>query len=567
MTRSIIDPITRIEGHLRVEMEVDNGVVTDAWVSGGCFRGMELVVQDRTPEDAAQIVQRICGVCPVSHTHASSLAGEAAYGIVIPNQARIIRNLVEGGQFLHSHILWLYTLAALDYVNPLNALNANVGKAYDLMEAAGTSCSTDLKTLMGTLTKFANNGQLSIFSGGWFLDGQAPEAYKLDPEADLICTAHYLEALNMQAKASEICGLIGGKMPHIMTLVPGGTAFVPTEEKLDELYSITREIRDWVDSTMLPDTKIIASAYPEALGFGRGCGRYVAWGVFQRENFEMADRYMPSGVVYTNDGLRLEDPDPSLIKEYVGHSWYVGDSDLNPKEGVTDPLYTEYYVAGTEHEENGHMIGTVNDRYTWSKGPSYNGECMEAGPFSRVLAAYLRGGEKNAYIVNNLDKLMADLNLTLPQLQSTLGRVAARQVECSYIAHLMVDWVDELIEALKGGDSEYFRAPEHLTGYGCGMWEAPRGALYHDEHVDNGRITGYQIIIPTTWNIAPRNAEGVRGPMEQALIGTPVANVDAPINALRTVHSFDPCTACAGHVSEPATGKHFETVTSPWGVR
>lgn len=567
MTRSIIDPITRIEGHLRVEMEVDNGVVTDAWVSGGCFRGMELVVQDRTPEDAAQIVQRICGVCPVSHTHASSLAGEAAYGIVIPNQARIIRNLVEGGQFLHSHILWLYTLAALDYVNPLNALNANVGKAYDLMEAAGTSCSTDLKTLMGTLTKFANNGQLSIFSGGWFLDGQAPEAYKLDPEADLICTAHYLEALNMQAKASEICGLIGGKMPHIMTLVPGGTAFVPTEEKLDELYSITREIRDWVDSTMLPDTKIIASAYPEALGFGRGCGRYVAWGVFQRENFEMADRYMPSGVVYTNDGLRLEDPDPSLIKEYVGHSWYVGDSDLNPKEGVTDPLYTEYYVAGTEHEENGHMIGTVNDRYTWSKGPSYNGECMEAGPFSRVLAAYLRGGEKNAYIVNNLDKLMADLNLTLPQLQSTLGRVAARQVECSYIAHLMVDWVDELIEALKGGDGEYFRAPEHLTGYGCGMWEAPRGALYHDEHVDNGRITGYQIIIPTTWNIAPRNAEGVRGPMEQALIGTPVNNVDAPINALRTVHSFDPCTACAVHVSEPATGKHFETVTSPWGVR
>lgn len=567
MTRSIIDPITRIEGHLRVEMEVDNGVVTDAWVSGGCFRGMELVVQDRTPEDAAQIVQRICGVCPVSHTHASSLAGEAAYGIVIPNQARIIRNLVEGGQFLHSHILWLYTLAALDYVNPLNALNANVGKAYDLMEAAGTSCSTDLKTLMGTLTKFANNGQLSIFSGGWFLDGQAPEAYKLDPEADLICTAHYLEALNMQAKASEICGLIGGKMPHIMTLVPGGTAFVPTEEKLDELYSITREIRDWVDSTMLPDTKIIASAYPEALGFGRGCGRYVAWGVFQRENFEMADRYMPSGVVYTNDGLRLEDPDPSLIKEYVGHSWYVGDSNLNPKEGVTDPLYTEYYVAGTEHEENGHMIGTVNDRYTWSKGPSYNGECMEAGPFSRVLAAYLRGGEKNRYIVNNLDKLMADLNLTLPQLQSTLGRVAARQVECSYIAHLMVDWVDELIEALKGGDSEYFRAPEHLTGYGCGMWEAPRGALYHDEHVDNGRITGYQIIIPTTWNIAPRNAEGVRGPMEQALIGTPVANVDAPINTLRTVHSFDPCTACAVHVSEPATGKHFETVTSPWGVR
>lgn len=567
MTRSIIDPVTRIEGHLRVEMEVDNGVVTDAWVSGGCFRGMELVVQDRTPEDAAQIVQRICGVCPVSHTHASSIAAEAAYGIVIPNQARIIRNLVEGGQFLHSHILWLYTLAALDYVNPLNALNANVGAAYDLMEATGTSCNTDLKSLMGTLTKFANNGQLSIFSGGWFLDGQQPDAFKMTPEADLICTAHYLEALNMQAKASEICGLIGGKMPHIMTLVPGGTAFVPTEEKLDELYSIVREIRDWVNSTMLPDTKIIASFYPEALGFGRGCGRYVAWGVFQRPDFEMANRYLPSGVVYTNGELRLEDVDEAAIKEYVGHSWYVGDSNLNPREGVTDPLYTEYYVAGTEHEENGHMIGTVNDRYSWSKGPSYNGECMEAGPFSRVLAAYLRGGEKNAFIKNSLDQLMADLGLTLPQLQSTLGRVAGRQVECAYIAQLMVDWVDELIAAIKEGDSEYFRAPEHLTGSGTGFWEAPRGALYHTEHVDNGRITGYQIIIPTTWNIAPRNAEGVRGPMEQALIGTPVDNVDAPINALRTVHSYDPCTACAVHVSEPATGKHFETVTSPWGVR
>ena len=417
MTRSIIDPITRIEGHLRVEMEVDNGVVTDAWVSGGCFRGMELVVQDRTPEDAAQIVQRICGVCPVSHTHASSLAGEAAYGIVIPNQARIIRNLVEGGQFLHSHILWLYTLAALDYVNPLNALNANVGKAYDLMEAAGTSCSTDLKTLMGTLTKFANNGQLSIFSGGWFLDGQAPEAYKLDPEADLICTAHYLEALNMQAKASEICGLIGGKMPHIMTLVPGGTAFVPTEEKLDELYSITREIRDWVDSTMLPDTKIIASAYPEALGFGRGCGRYVAWGVFQRENFEMADRYMPSGVVYTNDGLRLEDPDPSLIKEYVGHSWYVGDSDLNPKEGVTDPLYTEYYVAGTEHEENGHMIGTTSTS-SWQTSTS---RFRSSSPRSVVLLHV---------------RLNAPTSLTLWSIGSTNSSKHSRVATASTSAHL-----------------------------------------------------------------------------------------------------------------------------------
>ena len=553
MTRSIIDPVTRIEGHLRVEMEVEGGVVTDAWVSGGCFRGMELVVENRTPEDAAHIVQRICGVCPVSHAHASAIAAEKAYGITIPNNARIIRNLIEGGQFLHSHILWFYTLAALDYVNPINALNANVGDALDLVEAAGTSCQSDLKALKEKLQTFANNGQLSIFSGGWFLDPEVAKEFTLGAELDLICTAHYIDALTMQSKASEICALLGGKMPHVMTLVPGGTSFVPTEEKLDDLWSLVREVRDWVKATMIPDTKAIAPAYKAALDFGKGCGRYIAWGVFEDPSFEMSKRYLPSGVI--DENLKLSEVNEDLIKEYVGHSWYVGDSDLNPREGVTEPEYTEYYKGDTD---------VISDRYTWSKAPSYDGKPMEAGPFSRVLAAYLRG---NKFVKTTLDGLMADLGLSLGQLQSTLGRVAARQVESLYVAELMVEWVDELIEAIKGGDSEYFRAPETITGSGTGFWEAPRGALYHTEHVDNGKITGYQIIIPTTWNIAPRNKEGVRGPMEQALIGTPVSNVEMPINALRTVHSFDPCTACAVHVSEPATGKHFETVTSPWGVK
>ena len=304
---------------------------------------------------------------------------------------------------------------------------------------------------------------------------------------------------------------------------------------------------------MIPDTKAIAPAYKAALDFGKGCGRYIAWGVFEDPSFEMSKRYLPSGVI--DENLKLSEVNEDLIKEYVGHSWYVGDSDLNPREGVTEPEYTEYYKGDTD---------VISDRYTWSKAPSYDGKPMEAGPFSRVLAAYLRG---NKFVKTTLDGLMTDLGLSLGQLQSTLGRVAARQVESLYVAELMVEWVDELIEAIKGGDSEYFRAPETITGSGTGFWEAPRGALYHTEHVDNGKITGYQIIIPTTWNIAPRNKEGVRGPMEQALIGTPVSNVEMPINALRTVHSFDPCTACAVHVSEPATGKHFETVTSPWGVK
>lgn len=546
MTRSVIDPITRIEGHLRVEMEVENGVVSDAWVSGGCFRGMELVVENRTPEDAAQIVQRICGVCPVSHQHASTIAAEKAYGITISNNARIIRNLIEGAQFMHSHILWFYNLAALDYVNPLNALKANAADAHDLAVAAGTSTNTDFKALMERLTTFANNKQLSIFSGNWF-DSENSQGYKLPPELDLICTAHYLEALTMQAKASEIAGLLGGKMPHIMSITPGGTTFYPTEEKLDDLWALVNELYDWVKATMIPDTLAIAPYYADAFKFGKGCGRYVAWGVFEDASFEMSKRYLPSGVL--DEKLNLSEVDESKISEWVGHSWYEGDSDLNPREGQTKPAFTEY---------------NVKDRYTWSKAPSYDGKCMEAGPFSRLLVAYKRNVP---FVVENIDSLLQTLNAPLSTLQSTLGRTAARQVESLYVAGLMKDWVQELIAALKGGDAEFFRPATRNTGDGTGFWEAPRGALYHTEHVKDGKISAYQIIIPTTWNIAPHDKNGTPGPMEQALIGVPVGDIEKPINALRTVHSFDPCTACAVHVTEPATGKSFSTVTSPWGVK
>ena len=548
MTRSVIDPITRIEGHLRVEMEVENGTVTDAWVSGGCFRGMELVVEDRTPEDAAQIVQRICGVCPVSHAHASAIAGEKAYGITIPNNARILRNLVEGAQFLHSHILWFYNLCALDYVNPLNALDADVADAYDLAQAAGTSTNSDLNALKERLATFAANKQLSIFSGNWF-DADGGEAYKLPPELDLICTAHYLEALTMQSKASEIAGLIGGKMPHIMTSTVGGTMFVPTEEKLDDLKSLVDEVYNWVEATMIPDTLALAGYYQDAFNWGRGCGRYIAWGVFEDPSFDMAKRYLPAGVL--DENLNLSEVEESKITEYVGHSWYKGADTYTSPYFTTEPEYTEY---------------DVNDRYTWVKAPAYDGKPMEAGSFARLLVAYKRGVP---FVVEHIDSVLETLGAPgqFGILQSTLGRTAARQIETLYIAGLMKEWVNELIESVKSGDSEYYRKPENITGAGTGFWEAPRGALYHSESVKDGKIEGYQIIIPSTWNLAPHAEDGTYGPLEQALIGVPVADVEKPINALRTVHSFDPCTACAVHVTEPATGKHFETVTNPWGVK
>ncbi len=557
MTRSVIDPITRIEGHLRVEMEVENGKVADAWVSGGCFRGMELVVQNRTPEDAAQIVERICGVCPVSHAHASSIAGDKAYGITISNNARIIRNLLEGAQFLHSHILWLYNLAALDYVNPLNALQANVDDAYGLALEKGLALHSDLNQLYDKLGAFAQNGQLSIFSGNWF-EADGGKAYVDAPEANLILTSHYLEALKMQARASEMAALLGGKMPHVMTSIPGGNMWVPTESKLDDLLAMAIEVRDWVNDTVLPDTLVLAELYPEAMTFGKGCGRYIAWGVFEGNGWpygddyieQMKNRYLPMGVL--DEKFGVTDVQEDLIQEYMGHSWYQGDDTYTSPYFTTDPAYTDY---------------NVDDRYTWVKCPTYDGKPMEAGSMSRIFAAYVRGVP---FIKQNVDAVLGLLGAKpgdLSAFQSTLGRTAIRQIETMYVADLMVEWVTELAEAIKGGDSEYFRAPERTTGEGSGFWEAPRGALYHSEKVVDGKIEGYQIIIPSTWNLAPINAKGEHGPLEQALIGVPVEDIEMPINALRTVHSFDPCTACAVHVTDRATGKHFETVTSPWGVK
>ena len=557
MTRSVIDPITRIEGHLRVEMEVENGVVADAWVSGGCFRGMELVVQNRTPEDAAQIVERICGVCPVSHAHASSIAGDKAYGITISNNARIVRNLLEGAQFLHSHILWLYNLAALDYVNPLNALQANVDDAYAVALENGLALHSDLNQLYEKLAAFADNGQLSIFSGNWF-DADGGEAYVDNPEANLILTSHYLEALKMQARSSEMAALLGGKMPHVMTSIPGGNMWVPTESKLDDLLAMATEVRDWVNDTVLADTVMLAKFYPEVLTFGKGCGRYIAWGVFEGPDWpygdnyteQMLNRYLPMAVL--DEQFQASDVQENLITEYMGRSWYKGSETYTSPYFITDPDFTEY---------------NVDDRYSWVKAPAYDGKPMEAGSMARIFAAYVRGVP---FIKEQVDAVLGILGAKpgdLAAFQSTLGRTAIRQIETIYIANLMVEWVNELAEAIKGGDSEYFREPARLTGEGTGFWEAPRGALYHSEKVVDGKIEGYQIIIPSTWNLAPINGDGEHGPLEQALIGVPVADIEKPINALRTVHSFDPCTACAVHVTERGTGKHFETVTSPWGVK
>jgi hydrogenase large subunit len=577
---SIIDPVNRIEGHLRIDMEVENGIVTNSWVSGGLFRGMELVLKNRKSSDAPYIAQRICGVCPVSHAHAACIAAEKSYGAddkfykSIPTGGRIIRNIVEGAQFLHSHILWFYNLAALDYVNPLNALTADISKTVALANTAGTT-QADFASLKSRLQGFADNGQLSLFSGNWFdakeLDGSS--AYKLPPELDLIATAHYLEALEMQAVASEISGIIGGKMPHIMSSLPGGTTFVPTEEKLDDILFRAKRLQAWVANTMIPDTLAIAGAYLKAEGensdffYGGNAGNYIAWGVFESPSYKPEERYLPGGVWSYDDAAyqQVKNWDESLITETTTYSFYDKSIDdgtpINPRQGITAPLYRDEYALADirDHPKD-------NTPYTWDKAARYDGKPFEAGGLSRLLVAYQRGVQE---VVDGIDNVLKALGVpgNLKVLNSTLGRTGARNVETLYVANRMVEWVTELIEAIKGGDAATFAVPEERTGEGAGMWEAPRGALYHYMKIKNDVIDQYQIIIPSTWNISPRDENGVQGPMEASLIGVPVEDLDKPIHALRAVHSFDPCVACAVHITEPKTGREFSTVTSPWGVK
>jgi hydrogenase large subunit len=502
---------------------VKDGVVTDAWVSGTLYRGMELVLQGRAPSDAYYVAQRICGVCPISHGHASSSATEAALGATIPNGARIVRNLIEAAQFLHSHILWFYTLAALDYVDPSKALAADIPATYDLAQAAGTTTS-DFGAVQKRVKTLVDGGQLSIFTNGYL--GHPAFAKDMPAELHLIAVAHYLEALEMQAEAARIIALMGGKFPHFMTSIPGGTAWMPTEEKLDDvLFRFTR-VRDFIHNTMIPDTLAIAPFYAGALGYGGGVGKFLAWGVFNDQSMEGVNRYLPNGYLDASKGLTVADADPANVLEYVEHSWYDSKSGLNPAEGETIPPKT---FPGYD----------VNDKYSWAKAPRYNGAPAEVGPLARMLVAYLRGSAPVKAIVDlALEKLGAAGKPEV--LVSLLGRVAARNLEAPVIADWSIEWMNELIAAIKEGPVEFYKPIDKSDGKGAGLWEAPRGALGHWINVQDDKIANYQVCTPSSWDISPRDADGVRGPMEEALVGTPIMDPERPIEAGRVVRSFDP---------------------------
>jgi [NiFe] hydrogenase large subunit len=518
MARVSIDPITRIEGHLSVEIEVDGGVIKDAWVSGNLYRGMETVLKGRAPADAFYVAQRICGVCPVSHGHASTMATEAALGVAIPEGARLVRNIIEGAETLHSHILWFYTLTALDYVDVVSALSANIADTYALAQAAGTGVS-DFGAVQKRVKAFVEGGQLSIFTNGYW----GHPAMKLPPELNLIAVAHYLEALEMQAEAAAIIAVMGGKFPHFMTSLPGGTAWMPTEEKLDDVLFRWKKVNEWVTGTFIPDTLAIAPFYISAATYGAGCKNFLSWGVFDDTSRDPKKRVLPRGAIV--DGkLEVVDPDVAQLKEYVEHSWYESASGLNPAQGDTKAKFTSF---------------DTNDKYSWVKAPRLNEKPMEVGPLSRMLVAYLNGIPEVQGLINTTLKALG-VEGKPEVLLSLLGRVAARNLETKYVGDKMGEWIMELIGAVKEGSASFFTAPVGTEGEGAGLWEAPRGALGHWINIKGGKIANYQVCTPSTWDLSPRDAAGVRGPMEEALVGCPIEDPEKPLEALRIVHSFDP---------------------------
>ncbi len=529
MAKVVVDPITRIEGHYRIEAEVEGGKVKDAWASSGLYRGMETVLKGREPADAFFVSQRICGVCPIPHGHASTMSTEAALGIKIPDGARLVRNIIEAAESLHSHILWFYTLTALDYVDPVKALSADIADTYALAAVANTS-TADFGAIKARLAAFVgpnpDMAKLSIFSNLYAGHPAIPD--DIPAELHLIAVAHYLEALEMQAEAAAIIACMGGKFPHFMTSLPGGTTWMPTEEKLDDVLFRYNRVAAFVNNTLIPDTLAIAPFYKSALAYGKGVGNFLAWGVFDDASADPKKRALPRGMIVGGDLSKVLDPDVAKVTEDVTHAWYSSPNGLNPKDGQTVAKFTEY---------------KTDDKYTYVKAPRYDGKPMEVGPLARMAVALVSGNKEVKALIDTALKALEPSKkpeTLYPALVSLLGRVAARNLEAAYIAQKMGGWITELVGAVKGGEASFFTESTATDGQGAGLWEAPRGALGHFINVKGGKIENYQVVSPSTWNCCGRDKDGVRGPVEEALIGCPVEDAEKPLEIMRIVHSFDP---------------------------
>jgi len=559
--RIAIDPITRIEGHLRIEVQIEDGRVTDAWSSGTSFRGMELVLKGRDPRDAWAFTQRICGVCTTVHAIASVRAVENALDITVPDNARIMRNLLEGAQYLQDHVIHFYHLHALDWVDVVSALAANPAATSALAQSISTwpnSSADYFASVQTKLKTFVDSGQLGIFANAYW----GHPAYKLPPEGNLLAVAHYLEALDWQREVIKMHAILGGKNPHPQTYLVGGMA-TPVDpastaainpSRITQLKTMAAQGLDFVSRVYLPDLQLIASLYPEWAGLGASMGNYLSFGDFPLDNSgDPAALYLQRGVVMGNNLNAPPQPlDHTLIKEYVTRSWYSytgGDGvALHPYQGETNPNYTG--------PQSDYDFLATDGKYSWLKAPRYSDAPMEVGPLARVAVAYAAGHPRIRQLV---DAVLAKLSLPRAALFSTLGRVAARGIETLAIAEQLGGWIGQLEANMNSGNlaihnkTRWDPATWPADALGWGTTEAPRGALGHWVQIKNGKIENYQAVVATVWNGSPRDAHDQRGPWEQSLIGTPVADPTRPVEILRTVHSFDPCMACAVHVVD-ATG-------------
>jgi len=561
-TRIVVDPLTRIEGHLRIEAQAENGRITNAWATSTQFRGIEIIMQGRDPRDAWAFTQRICGVCTVVHAVASCRAVEDALDIRIPPNANLIRNLIHGMQFVQDHVIHFYHLHALDWVDVVSALSADPAATARLAQSLSpwpNNSPTYFAEVKNRLKTFVGTGQLGIFTNGYW----GHPAYKLPPAANLMAVAHYLEALDWQRDVIRLHTIFGGKNPHPNFLVGGMASAINLDdtatinaERLTDIHDIIARAQRFVEQVYWPDLMAIAGFYKEWAGIGGGTGNYLAVGEFPDGDVrDIQSLYFPRGIILGKDLSKVHAYDQQLVKEYINSSWYEyskgDDAGLHPWEGETKAKYDGPPTPWT------YLQG--QKKYTWMKAPRYDGRAMEVGPLARMLVAFASGHEGvRAQVKEVLDRL----EVGPAALFSTLGRTGARGIETVLLSRRLTHWYDELVARIKGGDVRTHNGdkwkpetwPAKAQGYG--YLDAPRGALGHWVQIEDQKISRYQCVVPSTWNCSPRDAQGVPGPYEAALMDHhPLVKPDQPLEILRTIHSFDPCMACGVHVLDATGGE------------
>jgi hydrogenase large subunit len=559
--RVVVDPITRIEGHLRVEAMLGAGnKIEDAMSSGTMWRGIEVILQGRDPRDAWAFCERICGVCTTVHALASVRCVENALGIQVPPNADMIRNIMFLTQMVQDHVIHFYHLHALDWVDVVSALKADPAATAALAQKVSPQWHLGspgyFADMAGTLKKFVESGQLGIFANAYW----GHPAYKLPPEANLMAVCHYLEALKWQKEIIKIHTVFGGKNPHPNYLVGGMASAIAMQgdnvtnmERLNYVRDLIRDAIHIVEHLYIPDLLAVASFYPEWTQIGGGLGNYMVYGDLPLNGIGDPSKYLiPRGAILNkklSEVLPVDPSDMGQIQEEIAHSWYTypnGKTALHPWEGVTEPSYTGPKLPYKELDEN--------KAYSWLKSPRWKGNAMEVGPLSRMLVGFAAGKPEFKDVVT---EALGRLKVGPEALFSTLGRTAARGLESRLAARWLMSEYERLVANLKAGDSstadtkhwEPSTWPAECKGFG--FTEAPRGSLCHWIQVKDKKIANYQIVVPSTWNASPKDGRGQHGAYEAALIGTPMADPKRPVEILRTIHSFDPCLACASHVIGP----------------